>query len=132
MSPKDFPDWSNMIERTIASSRSGSTSTSWNTWRRSPSVRDSVRHLATARPGLLAGISCDKLSVYEKGLVAGSKGLTKPREVCCMHMNCESPCTNLRDLRCIPSRLRVAKVRAEGAGEHTRCRAQHAATNLCT
>ena len=108
VSPKECPDWSNMIERTIASSRPGSVSASWNIWRRSSSVRDLVRHFATARPGRLAGMSCDESISLRKRVVVG--GLTKPREDCCIHVNCKLPCTKIRVLTHIPSQLRVGSV----------------------
>jgi hypothetical protein len=58
VSPKERPDRSNTTERTIASSKSGSTSASWNISRRRSSERDLMRHRATARPGRLVGSSC--------------------------------------------------------------------------
>lgn len=61
LSPKERPDRSNTTERTIASSKSGSTTASWNISRRRSSERDLMRHRATARPGLLAGSSCSRL-----------------------------------------------------------------------
>ena len=91
-----------MIERTIASSRPGLASVSWNIWRRSSLVRDLVRHFATARPGRLAGMSCDESISLRTVQIVGRGGLTKPREDCSMHVNCESPCTNIRDLIRIP------------------------------
>ena len=87
-----------MIERRIASRRPGSTSTSWNIWRRSPSASDSVRHLATARPGRLDGTSCNASINLRRGLVVGCNGLTMPRSGFCNHLRYESPCVNLRVL----------------------------------
>jgi hypothetical protein len=57
VSPRERPDRSNTTEMTIASRRPGSTSASWNISRSSSSEWDLMRHRATARPGLWAGIS---------------------------------------------------------------------------
>ncbi|KAF8257315.1 hypothetical protein EI94DRAFT_1709254 [Lactarius quietus] len=54
----------------------------WNIWRRSPSGIPSEFHLATTRPDLSAGMSCDESVSLKKGLIVGSKGLTRPREGC--------------------------------------------------
>ena len=86
-----------MIERRIASRSPGSTSTSWNIWRRSSLVLDLVRHLATARPGRLTGMSCNK-PIRPSTVVVWSHGLTEPRSECCIHLSSESPCVNIRDL----------------------------------
>ena len=114
-----------MIESTIASSRPGSASASWNTWRRSSSDRDLVRHFATARPGRLVGMSCDESISPGKGRIVGRNELTKPWEDCCIHVNCESPCTKRRDLMRIAPQLRMGSVQKEyehvlGVGPSTR------------
>ena len=119
MSPKCCPDWSNIIERRIASRRPGSTYTSWNIWRRSSLVHDLVRHLATASPGWLAGMSCDQSA---KGLTVENHGLTKPRSDCCIHLSSESPCVNIRDLPVTTSEWREACGRSKNklsAGPNT-------------
>ena len=64
--PKERPDRSKTIERTIASRRPGSTCASWKISRSRSSEWGLTRHRATERPGRFAGISCNRSQSFKK------------------------------------------------------------------